>query len=1287
MIEIELFILRYVLVHYSVVVKEGGMREGRNGGSGAKDGRGGRMKHAYEDRGDATSDNEEEQQLKGTCAEALKKLAALQVSLSENGGSMGILSANADIRSNPSGRSNTAAVSVRGIPGGFTENAVVACIQGLQNVTLAKLLGSLAHLTRAVEELEERALNEAYPLLVMTGEAPTHEDPYEEGVAQLRLAAGIGDLLQASAIADDAAEIAVNCVAQLAALSSDEQRTYGTFKRESVNLLSVLYAIGGALCIVGKMDSIIEANPGVSRTLSLFRSMLDVMEDDQAAFNVNENEIEELHVALDKVESRFASNTPLLLRILQDKLSSGSNFEVTKTFLRSLRNGIGKMLTTVTSRIGSSEERLDDRDSFLKLSILVIAYYWIAAGETADLKLAKVLFDSFKNIPIVCAYSEIGISMPHLLQSHLPSWAAVMLPKDSDKLSSSFFEEYLHQIDGRFVNEIDQLKISIDCWILSLEGLVSGRAALQENYFSDILTLLIQGIYMACRTRTLILDMNMMHLKMEKPLNIILVRSLGRGLEMLKALEICFNKISIRLVEGVLLQVSRQIQGMMFNILNPVRIELEAKLSGASVNTKSSRKKMEMSADDDAALDAFAAATLMLNLLQGPPSAMRMHVANIICDLLRDTHFFNEEDSAQLSAKKYLLYIVTHIQDLVKRQCDTTFVYFSRDLLLPTLLSEIFSNTERSSRLRYLLSAFRNAELLLSKAPGGGSDLLKSFTSELDKQIDNCILKPLCENVETDLRLHLHSAKLDGAVMSNPTRTGVRAISKILALPTLKLRSGLLNIKWYVTQYLNETFYNLTSLALHNWKTYGEMAELSRQKYGIILEKMQLPNQQLEQGLDVLEVMRNIHIFSAKFNYNLNMQVFVEKASQSQQRKHLNTVSIRHITNSIRTHGMGITDTTVKFVYQYLSKKFIIFSQFLYDDHIKSRLRRELKMFHSLKREMRVAAEYPFPSAENFKKDIRKLGLTDDGGSYLDQFRKLITEIGNALGFIRLVRLAAASFSHGAVRFMSIGANLRGNGRSEVSHQAVSAHEKSSLKRVSTADIQVTENGSEHSPENDTGGSSSFESLAKSENFDDDTISIGRLLDEVQERMQNSLDRAEYFRILVEVFSKGLNQEKNTHLKDFYILIPALCSSHVDALLLAKEKLTKRGKDSVQAAISDDGFAVGISYILKVLHQDAAFDALRWFDAVRKHFTAEGTRLNSQSLSPTRSLAAKYDMPLDPNSRGISSYVSPNGQNQQRMLSEEEIQNIQLLKTRAKSQATEFELLEFCISSSRTFFV
>ena len=45
---------------------------------------------------------------------------------------------------------------------------------------------------------------------------------------------------------------------------------------------------------------------------------------------------------------------------------------------------------------------------------------------------------------------------------------------------------------------------------------------------------------------------------------------------------------------------------------------------------------------------------------------------------------------------------------------------------------------------------------------------------------------------------------------------------------------------------------------------------------------------------------------------------------------------------------------------------------------------------------------YPYERAFKFCKEIRKLGVTDNGRTFLDQFRILITEIGNARDWLFL---------------------------------------------------------------------------------------------------------------------------------------------------------------------------------------------------------------------------------------------------------------------------------------------
>ena len=87
-------------------------------------------------------------------------------------------------------------------------------------------------------------------------------------------------------------------------------------------------------------------------------------------------------------------------------------------------------------------------------------------------------------------------------------------------------------------------------------------------------------------------------------------------------------------------------------------------------------------------------------------------------------------------------------------------------------------------------------------------------------------------------------------------------------------------------------------------------------------------------------------------------------------------------------------NTTVNFSYQFLKKKFGIFSQFLFDDQIKSRLAKDSRAFKEQQVEVLHQKYYPFDRASKFNKLIRKLGVLDGNTTYLDQFRMLISQIG-----------------------------------------------------------------------------------------------------------------------------------------------------------------------------------------------------------------------------------------------------------------------------------------------------
>lgn len=91
----------------------------------------------------------------------------------------------------------------------------------------------------------------------------------------------------------------------------------------------------------------------------------------------------------------------------------------------------------------------------------------------------------------------------------------------------------------------------------------------------------------------------------------------------------------------------------------------------------------------------------------------------------------------------------------------------------------------------------------------------------------------------------------------------------------------------------------------------------------------------------------------------------------------------------------------VNFTYQFMRRKLFIFSQFMYDEHIKARLVKDSRALRAAvseqqqnRQEGAAAAQerYSFERADKWNRNIRKLGVNADGESYLDQFRALITQ-------------------------------------------------------------------------------------------------------------------------------------------------------------------------------------------------------------------------------------------------------------------------------------------------------
>ena len=70
----------------------------------------------------------------------------------------------------------------------------------------------------------------------------------------------------------------------------------------------------------------------------------------------------------------------------------------------------------------------------------------------------------------------------------------------------------------------------------------------------------------------------------------------------------------------------------------------------------------------------------------------------------------------------------------------------------------------------------------------------------------------------------------------------------------------------------------------------------------------------------------------------------------------------------------------------------------------------------------------------------------------------------------------------------------------------------------------------------------------------------------------------------------------------FPFLLPPLTITFIDNAINARDNLLKKNKGEENAYFSDDGFMVGMCYLLKVVNCDKKFESLNWFPSVIDYY-------------------------------------------------------------------------------------
>lgn len=540
------------------------------------------------------------------------------------------------------------------------------------------------------------------------------------------------------------------------------------------------------------------------------------------------------------------------------------------------------------------------------------------------------------------------------------------------------------------------------------------------------------------------------------------------------------------------------------------------------------------------------------------------------------------EESIHLERQLERLRLISQWPSALERACDCTMLLWDMDTFLPVMLKD-----SPPARVPILVKAFARAGRTIFGA--SFQEERVRYRDKLLRLVKDHYLDPLCVRVDQSLRLEQHAIRMDYLKQS---MLQVDQLKPALRTGHIQIMDMTIDSREYIEHYLQRQFYNMTVFSLHDWRVYAEMQKIAHEKYGLSIEDSALPQGGLDAGIDMLSILRRWSHFVSLYNYNLNQQFFIERRAR-RGAKSLRTLTVETISSSISTHGLGILSTCVNFTYQYLTEAFSEMSDLVMIEPIKSYLARERRWFTSHMRDSAIEHVYPYQRAFRYNREIRNIGELQPGVTYLTRIREIVTKIGNTLGFVRMVRAAGRHWVANAAQLLP---NLY---------------------------------------------STPLDLFLGNNEVDNAVISLAQVRETLCEKYELGKD---YLPVLVEVFRDALrsghrsNQQAapsgcsgpNTssldHLDYFYMLVPALCVNFVESSLAAHERLA-RPQQHHDAFFTDDGFVVGVAYILTILDQVSKYSSLQWRRAIQDAFSEErvqngGPAFNSYGqplLSPPES--------------------------------------------------------------------
>ena len=963
--------------------------------------------------------------------------------------------------------------------------------------------------------------------------------------------------------------IAINLVKQLASLYGEQNNQFYHTSYKFYTFDLPFEYLGKILSYFLAIDTVVLGNEYIKDNWDKYRTLLHQVKNKLNEFNMTEEQRKKLDKLVKKINASIFDNTcykqciQIILQRSGEVSPTGTGIKPLNSctvFNHHLYDFLASKIKTIYSNLNTTTESYEPIQLFQYLSLF--GFYLFLNPNADNKSILKAVWQVQKKIATI---PLVGISSFNI-ESFLNTFKEFKNISFEPSNVTKHVKSELNTLEKQLPYLINTYTVKIFSWTTKIETFFFDSESFSKNKLSDTESLIdsgtkkakiiIEGLCIANYLRKNISNILETHLNLDIQLTQELINSITSGLELIKVIESEFNKLMSMI-------------GLNLNLLNrallgPIQVILKKVAEIAQKKVKDGK-----STNEELYRNALSGCTIFYACSQAVQSQLRLVIEKLILSTISAKEMLDESSSKTLSENLWMVELINQLSREVKRCTDCSFLYLYQNIL-PTSYKYIYS--DRPKRLYYFMMAVNDIEKPLyynKHKENDGIEMIKLLRKTSFETFEGYFLKKLAKEIEDDLRTVVHSSFIEG--LESTSYSDVN-LNTYLNIKSFKFFDKVISIRRYIEEHLNMNFYKLTTLNLNNAQTYQKMRVLAKHKYGLNLHEVILPNQNLEQGKDILDIIRNLNKFAKSYTHNMHSQIFIEINNGS---SYINVIGVQQIINSLNTHGKGIVNSIINKAFGYISKSIKNLLGILFDDYILSLLKDEKTFWEQNKATIKY--NYPLERAMSLRQKIINL----DENKVVNNISKciqFITQIGNAVALSRCIRTALMDYNSQNVNLLT----------------SYNIDDFNNL--VQQLILQVKSD-----PVNPNVNNISPNMLSNTQNSLNDA---NRLFCD----MVNSLKQTgeiNYLQVLVTSFQGSLSPEKVPDIDLFAFLLPPLTITFIDNAINARDNLLKKNKSEEMAYFSDDGFMMGVCYLLKVFSADKKFESLSWFPSVISYYNAQ----------------------------------------------------------------------------------